>query len=82
MYHNGSQAVGWGIHIIEGPDGMVILWLTVATILVSFILAVLWAVFRKDVQGAFGIAAFVVASESALAVSFFNFYPIQRGLKL
>lgn len=75
LLHSGSQALGWGVHIIEGPNEVAIMWLTMATICVSFCSAVTWAVVMRDVQGAFGIAAFIVASEAALAFSFFSVYP-------
>lgn len=75
LLHSGCQAHGWGIHIIEGANKVAIMWLTLVTVSVSFFFALLWAVFMRDVQGAFGIAAFIVASEAALAFSFFSVYP-------
>jgi hypothetical protein len=31
---------------------------------------------KKDVQGAFGIGAFLIAAQSAVAFAFFTYYPI------
>lgn len=75
LLYSGRRALGWGIHIVEGPNGVAIMWLTMATICVSFCFAVTWAVVMRDVQGAFGMAAFNVASEATLAFSFFSVYP-------
>ena len=64
--HVGWQAHGWGIHIIEGPNGKAILALTVITSALSLVAALVWASLKNDVSGAFGIAAFVVATVKML----------------
>lgn len=79
--HPGWQAVGWGVHIVEGPNGKAMMWLTVVTCLISFIFAVLWSVVKGDTQGAFGIGSFLVAFQTALAFAFFNYYPLHRVSK-
>lgn len=50
------------------------LWLTILVVLTSLVFASLWAFFTKDVQAAFGIAAYIVAAASALLLAFFNYY--------
>jgi hypothetical protein len=77
-----GQVIGWGIHILEAPNGIAIIWITVGTTLLAFLLAVLWAALKEDVQGAFGIGAFVVAAQSAIAFAFFNYYPIHSTGKI
>lgn len=74
LSHVGWQACEWGIQISEGPNKKAMLWLTIVAVLTSLVFASLWAFFMKDVQGAFGIAAYMVASESALLYTFINYY--------
>ena len=72
-------AVGWGIYVLEAQHGIAVIWITVGTVLISFVLAVLWAALIKDVQGAFGIAAFLVAAQGAIIFAFFNYHPIHSA---
>lgn len=69
----GWQAHGWGLHIIEGPNGAVLTWMIVAGVMVSFLAAVVWSAAMRDVQGGFGIAAFVIAAQSTLMFAFFRY---------
>ncbi|KAL9599472.1 MAG: hypothetical protein Q9219_003811 [cf. Caloplaca sp. 3 TL-2023] len=64
--HIGWQALGWGIHIIEGPNKKAVLAMNVMLVLVSLVGAVVWSVLKGDVQGGFGIGGFAVASVSVL----------------
>ncbi|KAE9363247.1 hypothetical protein N431DRAFT_304534, partial [Stipitochalara longipes BDJ] len=57
---------GWSIHITEGPDWAVIVWLNVSMIVVSGIAALLWSLFRKDFSGAFGFAAWILMAANAV----------------
>lgn len=57
--------VGWGIHIVESPDYYVISALVFLGLVVSGVLALLWAVLTKDVQGAFGIGSYFVTVQAA-----------------
>ena len=77
----GWQAHGWGIHIIEGPNGRAILTFTVMSTVLSFAVALVWSILKDDVSGAFGIAAFIIASANVLIFAFFNYYPAQRFSK-
>ena len=59
----GSRAdvgVGWGIHLVEGFLAYKV-WTLVTSIfmLVSLVFAITWAVRKGDVQGAFGVAAYL-----------------------
>lgn len=79
--HPGSLAVGWGIHIIEGPNPRAVYWLTVATCLISFVFALSWAVLKGDIPAAFAVGSFLIAFQSAVAFAFFNYYPVDQVVK-
>ena len=54
-----APALGWGIHLEEGWHWDKIWNLGIALfILGSLMFSVLWAIFKKDIQGAFGISSF------------------------
>ena len=53
--------VSWGIHINETPDWYLIFTTVFLTLLASGVFSITWAGVTKDVQGAFGIGAYVVA---------------------
>jgi hypothetical protein len=65
-----QRAKGWGIFFEEGYDLLKIAWLvSLVSFLGSLLFGVLWAVVRKDVQGAFGISAWwVTVGGSSLAL--------------
>lgn len=59
--HKGSS-LGWGIYFIEGWHlGIVTLLAYAILVLVSFVFFVCWTVFKQDVQGASGVATYVLA---------------------
>jgi hypothetical protein len=57
-----DTCMGWGIHLVEGflPHRI---WTLLTSFFgfVSFVFAVAWSVKKGDIQGAFGIAAYVAA---------------------
>lgn len=54
--------VGWGVHLVEGFLAYKVWTLfTAVFVLVSLVFAIVWATRKGDVQGAFGIAAYVCA---------------------
>lgn len=57
-----GTSVGWGIHLVEGWV-VARVWLLVLVLFLvgSLAFGVCWAALRRDVQGAFGVAAYVVA---------------------
>ena len=57
-----EEVIGWGIYLQEGLHWTKI-WAAVLAIIIlgSFIFGVLWSIFQKDVQGAFGIASWWVS---------------------
>ncbi|KAL8725962.1 MAG: hypothetical protein Q9166_007039, partial [cf. Caloplaca sp. 2 TL-2023] len=76
--HVGWQALGWGIHIIEGPNGKAFLVLNIALVSVSLVVALTWSVLKGDVQGGFAIAGFAIAAVSALLFAVFNYHSLGR----
>jgi hypothetical protein len=58
----GQPAEGWGIYYQEGLNWRIItLTMVVVFILVS-LFGVLWAYYKKDIQGAFGVSSYVFAA--------------------
>jgi hypothetical protein len=56
----GQPAEGWGIYYQEGWDQkLIILAVFLAFVLASLLFGVLWSVYRFDVQGAFGVSAWI-----------------------
>ena len=53
--------IGWGIHIIEGTNRPLLFWFSFVVVIFSLIVSSIWAGIRKDIQGAFGIGAWIVA---------------------
>lgn len=71
LYGTAHQpAEGWGIFYQEGWDMMKVAWFfVIICILGSLVFGVLWSVYQKDVQSAFGISAWwVTAGGSMLAL--------------
>ena len=64
------RAKGWGIFFEEGWDLVKIAWLYFLVVFLgSLLFAVIWAIYQKDVQGAFGISAWwVTIGGSTLAL--------------
>jgi hypothetical protein len=57
--------IGWGLHIIEALNKVTVLLCVLAGVTVSGIIATAWSIARDDVQGGFGIGAWV---SSVLAI--------------
>jgi hypothetical protein len=60
--------IGWGLHFVETLNtslGVLVMFI-VSTVL-GLVFAVCWSVWRMDVQGAFGVAAYI-SSVATLAV--------------
>lgn len=58
---NQSKRYGWGIHFIEEPS-MAKVWVFVLLFSIFlFIFAIFWSIIRNDIQGGFGVAAFIAA---------------------
>jgi hypothetical protein len=54
---------GWGIHFQEGWDSSKLSSMVLGIfLLASLVFAVLWSHFKLDVQGAFGVSAYMVTA--------------------
>lgn len=58
------------MHIDEGPDYLKIFLLNLVVLGISGVLALLWEFFRHDIQGAMGIAAWIVMLLNTLMAVF------------
>jgi hypothetical protein len=57
-----KPAKGWGIYYKEGLDtSKILLMVFLFMILISILVGVLWSVYKMDVQGAFGVSAWVTS---------------------
>lgn len=57
-----GSSLGWGIHFVEGWHiGIVTLLAYAILVLASFVFFICWAVLKQDVQGASGVATYVLA---------------------
>lgn len=54
--------MGWGTHLVEGRV-VARVWLLVLILFLvgSLAFGICWAALQRDVQGAFGVAAYIVA---------------------
>ena len=60
-FSDSQENVGWGVHIVEGPNWMaffVLLWII---LVLSLVLSVTYAVLKKDVSSGFTMGGWVVA---------------------
>ena len=63
----GQPAEGWGIYYQEGWDrDTITLIATVVFFLGSLLFGILWSMFKMDVQGAFGVSAYMATACSLL----------------
>ncbi|XP_014557166.1 hypothetical protein COCVIDRAFT_69160, partial [Bipolaris victoriae FI3] len=61
----GKPAEGWGIYYKEGIDFDMIIGVVFAVFLLgSLLFGILWTVLKRDIQGAFGVSAYVVTAIS------------------
>ncbi|KAK0652541.1 hypothetical protein B0T16DRAFT_490373 [Cercophora newfieldiana] len=70
VVQSGDAADGWGIHIVEGPNRVVIFWILIVTMLAGVVVAGVWSGLKDDVQGGSGLGAFMVALPTAVMAAF------------
>lgn len=58
--------IGWGVHITEGLNKRNTLLATLFMLLTSGIVSVTWTVTRSDVQGGFGIGAWLTSVQAVV----------------
>lgn len=66
MQNGDELVVGWGIHILEGLNKFSALVATLLMLLVSGVVSVTWAVVRDDIQGGFGIGAWMTSVQAVM----------------
>jgi hypothetical protein len=63
----GQPAEGWGVYYQEGWDrDLISVMIFLVFLVASVLFGALWSVFKFDIQGAFGISAYMVAVCAAL----------------
>lgn len=58
--------IGWGVHLVEGPNWMAFSIVSEIVLVMSLLLSVVYSVFTRDVSAGFTMGAYLVA---VLAVS-------------
>jgi hypothetical protein len=66
-----KDVMGWGVHIIEGPNRKAITWLCILLLLISVTVSVLYARLKGDTAAGFGIGAVIVSSGALLMPAFY-----------
>lgn len=65
-----ESTCGWGLHVIEKSNRILIGSIWILTILAGYLFAILWSILRHDIQGAMAtgtlMASFLVLIMSAL----------------
>jgi len=53
---------GWGLHFVENVNSsLAVTMMFVVSLVLGIEFAVCWSIWRKDIQGAFGVAAYVTS---------------------
>ena len=60
-----QPAEGWGLHYQEGQDFDLLMGVVFIVLVASLLFGVLWSYFKHDVQGAFGVASYMVTAVAA-----------------
>jgi hypothetical protein len=64
---------GWGIHIIEGPNKLILSWSCFMVFLLSIVVSIVYTVAMKTAEQGFGIGQWMVASlGSAVTALYFQ----------
>lgn len=70
VVEGGESCIGFGLHIIEGPNREVIFWVTMLTIFASATVMITWSAAKGDVQGGSAIATLIFALPPAILSAF------------
>lgn len=57
-----GSGVGWGIEVVNGTNQFKIFIYGLFACLTSMVFGIVWSVVKDDIQGGFGVAAFMIAS--------------------
>lgn len=66
-----EEALGWGVHIVEGPNKVALSLAVFAGIGLSFIVSVLYAIIAKTQEQGFGIGSCMMASSAAIIAALY-----------
>lgn len=66
MQNADELVIGWDINIIEGLDKFTTLIAVLIMLLVSGVVSVTWTLVRNDVQGGFGIGAWLTSVQAVV----------------
>jgi hypothetical protein len=61
-----DPVIGWGLHIVEGPNWVAFLVASQLVLLLTLSLVVLYSALTEDVSAGFGIGSYVVTSWTAI----------------
>ena len=56
-----GTASGWGVHFVESVNGFAVFSCALVGFILCLVTSIVWTVVRGDVQGGFGIGAFILA---------------------
>ncbi|KAM0136732.1 hypothetical protein ACHAP3_004481 [Botrytis cinerea] len=57
-----SENLGWGLHFVEGLNtSLAVTVMFILSSVLGIIFALCWAILEKDIQGAFGVAAYITS---------------------
>ncbi|KAK3725471.1 hypothetical protein LTR37_000441 [Vermiconidia calcicola] len=69
----GKLQLGWGVHIIEGPNKPLLAWLATAILVLSFVISVSYDIRMKNRESGFAIGQWMVAVlATALTAVYFH----------
>lgn len=74
VYRNAEptdDVVGWGVHIIEGPNKKAITWMCLLLLVFSVVVSLLYTSIKHDVASAFGIGAFLITAVTSVMTAFY-----------
>lgn len=69
----GKLQLGWGVHIIEGPNKPLLAWLATGILVLSFMISLVYDIVFKNKESGFAIGQWIVAVLStALTAVYFH----------
>lgn len=57
----GKLQLGWGVHIIEGPNKPLLAWLATGILVLSFVVSLTYDLVLKNQESGFSIGQWIVA---------------------
>lgn len=63
---DGNPVIGWGVHIVEGPNWSAFIVLTAMFMAASLVLSTVYSILQDDVSSGFAMGSFFLAAETIL----------------